>query len=451
MAETISGPVSLHAFDVPCDGGSGTNRVFILGDEHRSYQNMCRPCSASEGCRTILGFVDDAVRRARDGGTQLDVFVELPYVVRDGPLRTSWLRHIDSYMNQDSGRRLLESTDRASRKARYIGMLSVLYHAYRGNLYDDDAKSAEPNIRFHYADARLEPNVGELLPFDPADAPDRLHTQYGVRTTAQLKQLLDAFLFSRNFPRDVERAAGPLAARRIVTSALSSAPPRAPTSRPSASAAKNVHKIAKQFLRLPEGPVREAVRAYVADRADDAMAAARDDLGFDEGAHVLEAGRRARADAQAAVGAPGASPLWQQTVRLAHERFYRSFYRPVMQLAVHLVLMDAYLVARLARFCTRSEGAGGESIVYVGNAHAEYYVAFFTDYLGLAPVICQPIGAVPSKRLKRPSRMSSGDSNLNRCLPIVRHDRRSTCPSLGSRPLSLAPEGPSTSSSKNPR
>ena len=96
------------------------------------------------------------------------------------------------------------------------------------------------------------------------------------------------------------------------------------------------------------------------------------------------------------------------------------------------------LVARLARFCTSREGAGGESIVYVGNAHAEYYVAFFADYLGLAPVICQPIGAVTSKRLKRPSRMSSGDSNLNRCLPVVRHDRRSTCPSVGRRPLTFS-------------
>ena len=139
-------------------------------------------------------------------------------------------------------------------------------------------------------------------------------------------------------------------------------------------------------------------------------------------------------------------PLWQQTVRIAHDRLYRSSYKLVMQLAVHLVLIDAYIVCRLMRFCTRSEAAGGESIVYVGNDHAKYYVAFFQEYMRLVPVVCQPLAAVSEKRLKRPSRLSAGDSNLNRCIPVVRHDPRAAkCPSLGRRPLvSGRPPSPGT-------
>ena len=152
-------------------------------------------------------------------------------------------------------------------------------------------------------------------------------------------------------------------------------------------------------------------------------------------------GRLARAAAGvSAAGDPIAPmPLWQQKVGIAHEQFYRASYKLVMQLAVHLVLMDAYLVCRLLRFCTRPEAAGGESIVYVGNAHAEYYVSFFQDYMGLTPVVCQPASAVTEKRRKPPQRMSRGDSNFNRCVPVARHDRRTTCPTVGKRPLQATP------------
>jgi hypothetical protein len=434
---TLSGPVSLHVFDVPAqaqaqapDGGggaaAGTNRVYVLGDEHHSYQNMCRPCSSADGCQTILAFIQGAVRRARSAGTQLDVLLELPYVVRDGPLRTEWLQTLDAYMSRDSGKRLLESEDRASSKAHYVGMLGVLYHAFRQHLYDDDAKApgapGSNNVRFHYSDARLEPHVPLLLPFE---LPDAMHRR--VRTAEQLRALLEAFVFSRNFPRDVAKLIGPEETRRVlVPGALSSLSPA-----PSAPA---VHKIAKQFHRLPDGDAKDAVNKYLVDRIDDAVASARDDLGFDTGAHVLAAGRKARAALEAtATGAAGdaAMPLWQQNVLVAHERYYRSSYTWVMLLAVHLVLMDAYLVCRLMRFATRAPG--GECIVYVGNAHAKYYVAFLQDYLNLTPIVCQPIQIV--HKPKRPSRMSSGDSNLSRCVPVLRHDRRATCPSIGRHPL----------------
>ena len=90
-----------------------------------------------------------------------------------------------------------------------------------------------------------------------------------------------------------------------------------------------------------------------------------------------------------------ARQLWRTgLVEKAHERFYRACFPYVMSLGVHVVLMDAYLVCRLTRFCGQGgagERGGGVGIVYVGDAHADYYAAFLRNYVGLEPVVDHPL------------------------------------------------------------
>ena len=433
----VSGPVSVRAYDVPC-GSGGTNRVWVMGDEHFSYQNMCKPCDAEKGCCNVVSFVEDAIARAVSGGTQLDVLLELPYVPRAGAERTLAMRRWQRLMDADRGSRLRKSKDgRKSRKS-YLGMLAVLYHKYSRYVYGSSSssssgrrladsrgsrarsKGSSGNVRFHYADAREEPNVQALLPA----VPDRLLRR--VRTCGQLRQLLGAFLFSRDFERDLA-ALGLAAAEPATLSAMTDGGPRA------------VHKVAKQFLRVPPA-LSGTVRAYLDDRVEDAIEVVRADLGFDLGAGILERGRAAaqQASADAAAGrvphmTHGVTPMWLLRVRGAHEQFFRRAYRSVMQFAVQLLIMDAYLICRLLRYCCRPQAAGGECIVYAGNTHAEYYASFFEDYLGLKPAVCQP--TQQARSVRRLSRMMPWDSNLSRCVDVHVARPPATCRTVGKRPL----------------
>lgn len=431
----VSGPVSVRAYDVPCGGGgsSGTNRVWIMGDEHFSYQNMCKPCDAQGVCCNVVSFVDDAVARAVAAGTQLDVLLELPYVPRGGDERVLAMRRWQRLMDSDRGSRLRKFKDgRKSRKS-YLGMLAVLYHKYGWYVYDSGKggtarrtgrkpSMAASNIRFHYADAREEPNVQAMLPL----APDRLLRK--VRTCGQIRQLLGAFLFSDDFARSV---AG-LGLEPADPNALSALAPGGP---------RVAHKVAKQFLRVPQAAVG-AAREYLDDRVGDAVEVLRADLGFDLGAGVLQRGMAAARQAAADTAAGrvphmmhGVMPMWLQRVRGLHEQFFRRSYRSVMQLAVHLLIMDAYLLCRLLRYCCRPQAAGGECIVYAGNTHAEYYAEFFESYLGLRPVVCRPLQQVATVR--RLSRMMPWDSNLSRCADIKGPPPpHGACQTVGRRPLS---------------
>ena len=458
----VSGPVSVRAFDLPVEGGrmsarkqggGAVCRVYIFGDEHFSYDNLCPgPCRGGRDvgatratplkatrtptCSDIVGFVRGAVRDAEGetGGGDVDVFLELPYVVRAGPRRTAWLRTLEQFMSRDpdvlvaEARRSSRTGPRDGRKGkdlvrwilsgggsrssaapggaataaaaaaaartgdrlvadvarrvlgtapspRYVGVLSQLYREFRDELYDDDVKQQRAteagSVRFHYCDARNEPHVNRLL---PALDPERLHGVLGVTTVDRLREVLHAFLFAPDFAAECVRLFGPAEAAKLIV--------------PEAVSKGGAHKIAKQFLSLRPGPLKDAVRRYLDDRVEEALRVARDDLGFDSGARML------RGDGPGDGGLP-ARQLWRTgLVEKAHERFYRACFPYVMSLGVHVVLMDAYLVCRLTRFCGlggAGERGGGVGIVYVGDAHADYYAAFLRNYVGLEPVVDHPL------------------------------------------------------------
>ena len=428
----VSGPVSAHVFQIPSGG-----RVFIFGDEHVGYENLCAPCGAGNDCADIVTFVRRAVDAARRDPTAkpLDVFMELPYVVKDGPERRRYVRAIDARMAHDpvvfrpkkktdgsnnnkktwrmwggGGEGNAAAVDRAAMMARvlgdsprYIGVFSQLYREFRDDFYpvDDDAAFAKHNVRFHRCDARHESHVGRLLPFiDPV----RFHRY--VRTSDQLHEVLRAFLFARDFAGEIGRIFGTREAARVLLHMDAGRP----------------HKVAKQFHALPEGAAKAAVKRYLEDRLEDAVSVARSDLGFDGGPHVLAAAREAQSKAR--VRPHQDHMLWLRQMRVLHGTFYEAFFPDVMRFAAQLLVMDAYLLCRLLRFGCATPG--GVSIVYAGDTHAEYYASFFKDYLGLEPTVC-------SKLTSHRSLPETSD----RCVRLS--PPASQCTTFGRHPIAVRP------------
>jgi hypothetical protein len=369
----VSGPVSVHEF-VLTEGG---HRLIIFGDEHFSYESLCQPCDMGT-CQSVTRFIRAHVERAREAATSLDVFMEMPYVVPRGPQRDAMLRHLNAFMKRNAGpeaeqgllnkvvHRIVGSTPF------YVGVFSQLYKEFARDIYDDAHKSAAGrqgpgSVRFHYADARTEPNVRALLPGEA----DLFHKH--VRTADALSYLLHAFLFGRDFESDVRQVSSSLASQ-LVSSALSGLP--------GSSGRRKLHKVAKQYHRLRDGPVKAAARAYLEERIEEAVSVMREDVHVDSGAHTL-----ATADERAT---PSHNRPWLSNLRKFNHDLYRTAFQLGMRLSVHVVLMDAYLLCRLLRFAMQTpETSNGTSIVYVGDAHAEYYVRFFKDHLGLTPLACQ--------------------------------------------------------------
>jgi hypothetical protein len=454
----ISGPVSAHVFDI--DG----TRLFIFGDEHFAYDNLCQPCDSRNDCKDIVRFIRGLVDDTKASADTLDVFMELPYVVRDGPGRRRWLRFLDAVMGPD-GRdpkdvfplksRALEASPKgegrgarwpfwgggsrvsrvskvskvseASRRSeargvtsamvarvlgnspKYIGVFSQLYREFRNDLYGENDKSQQQRVRFHYCDARHEVHVQRLLPYiDPV----RFHRY--VRTSDQLREVLRAFLFARDFPAEARRIFGTREAARVLTWDAA------------ASSSGLMHKVAKQFHALPGGALKDAAKRYLDDRIDDAVSVARLDLNFDDGPHILAAAAEA---ASGGTGPKSEDLAWLWRFRVMHGQYYAAFFPEVMRFATHLLIMDAYLLCRMLRFSFASPKAGERrtAVVYAGDAHAEYYVSFFKDYLGVKPSVCAKLGPEAG----RPSRAT------DRCVRMA--SRPATCETLGPRPAAVRP------------
>lgn len=397
----VSGPVSVHEFHLTQEktgeGDAARHKVIIFGDVHFSYDNLCTPCHLPT-CQSVTNFIRARANAAHEDATSLDVFMEMPYVPPNGQMRNSVLKTWDSLMSRNAGpdsdnglfKKLLQRL--VGNTPFYIGVFSQLYKEFARDLYDDDYKRAAGrlgpgSVRFHYADARSEPNVKAALPVHAAT----FHKH--VTGTTALRDLLHAFLFGKDFVSDVKMA-GPSLVSTIVASALSTMP--------GSQGRRKIHKVAKQYHRLNEGPAKQAVRTYLEARIEEVINIMKNDVRVDTGVHTL-----------AAVD-PAATPTynqpWLSSFREMNNNVYQGMFQIAMQLAVWVVIMDAYLLCRLLRFAVQTpESAHGTSIVYVGDAHAEFYVRFMRDYLGVPPVACQ------TRR-----------SDINRCVDMAAAKRRSS-------------------------
>lgn len=346
----ISGPVSVYKFDL-----DDAKRIILFGDEHFSYDGLCSPCRRPS-CYDIAAYIRELANDA--SAKDLDVFLEMPYVTKRGnPDRERVLRFWDDLMKSDTGPRRgpVESirTFLTGPSPAYVGVISALYDEFAKELYDDDAKKKakkKGGPRFHYADARQEPNVSRLFPVDAVMS--------RVGDSSAVAKLLRAFIFAKDFGSEVSRALGNDAAREVSREALSS---------------EGAHKIATQFLRLPDNALKESLKSYLSERIDDVERLMKLDVGLDSKQHVLHS-----------PALDGGREPWLSKLRRANRDLFLAKFSMATRLAVRVLLMDAYLICRLARFA-QQQRAGGTTIVYVGDGHAQYYVDFLQRFLQLKP------------------------------------------------------------------
>lgn len=364
----VSGPVSVHVFDFPNEHSAGTNRLYMFGDEHFSYDHMCDACERSKGCATIMQFVDEQVSIANERHGTLDVFLEMPYVPSDGKIRDNVLTYFDRLFRSNAGppsgalhQALLKMVGSTPF---YIGQLAQLYKRYNRELYDDTYKRQDAQstgVRFHYSDARREPNVDAILNDDAIKWP-----------TAVMREVLHAFLFSSDFPADIRRALG--TDRAVVHETLSSTGPT--------DKRRVVHKVAKQYHALRDGRLKGALRRYLEDRVEEVITVMRDVVGMDSPA------------SSSSVNEWEQDPpyVWVSGLREWRTKLHTAAFKTALRFGAIMLIMDAYLLGRMLRFIgQRADTTGGTSIVYVGDAHADFYVRFFRDYIGLSASVCRPM------------------------------------------------------------
>jgi hypothetical protein len=447
--------VSAYAYDLPPAAGRAPglgHRVYLFGDEHFSYDNMCPRCDADAGCADIVGIIDREVAAAVARGRSLDVFMEFPYL--RGEHRDTQLRAWDArFRAEASPVHAVKSL--LGLPTRVYGVFSLLYRKYGARFYDHDAgagaspATGAPAVRFHYADARHEPNAAAMFrgfcqpPSPSCNAawilalPRRCRAALlafltHVGSAARVRDLLRAFLFGTDFVADMSRLFG--ADFRVVRGTLA-APPGAPEGAP-----RTMHRIARQFHKLAPA-ARAPVRAFLDRRIDELCALLADDLDYDGCASIVCAILTGR-PAGVAAGRSAATPDLESFALPCRVRRAQEFVHAllgdrgrlgrdgVLLLLLPALLMDAYLLCRMMRYATQQAAAGGTTIAYTGNAHSMLYARFFEEQLGLRAVVCHP-----ARRARR-------------CLVVP--STPGTCPAPVRRPSKAAAARPSSKGRKKP-
>jgi hypothetical protein len=363
VVKRISGPVSAHAFALRRPDGADHN-LYVFGDMHFSYARECKGCEADDFCVSVKALVRDMARKASEAGTTLDVFLEMPYVSRDRAQRAPVIQHIEKLTRADKGGGGASDPQKES----VVGVLGMLYHEFKVPLYGPKRPDSDSALRVHYADARHEPNVGALLMHFDVGAVRRAYARPG-----SFKAVLHALMFSGDFERDVRAV---LPSVRLRKSTLSTV------------GAKPVHKIAKQFLNLPPGPIRDAIKAHLTDRADVLLAMARDNLDFPASAEAPPPKNH--------------SNIVYGPMKHALSAARDQVLAMVLELDVPVLLMDAYTLCRSMRYAMyRPETKGGSTIIYAGDAHAAFYVDCVRDYMRVEPSVCTTISSYDQHKVSR--------------------------------------------------
>lgn len=383
--ELLSGPISAYRF-----AGPAGQDIWLFGDAHFSYDNLCSRCTPERHCRDITEFIQDAI----DHVGQLDVLMEFPYVPRSGARRSKVL---------SSTNRLLRRNAHISTKVhalfskiidmpgpQYIGVFSVLYQQFGDKFYG--VHDTSQSKRFHYADARTDAVVMRLLKF-PADIfsssqvkQDYVRLLTGLPTVQHWKHLLEAFVFATDF-----RAAVMDATKDTPGMSWVGDVPDAELARPPGitKGARRMHRIAKQFAKLPEGPLKEATHAFIMLKMTQLCDLMREPLSYDALAPI------------AAKRLASAHPKKDGDTHVL--AFMKGFQQILFQFNVFL--MDQYLVCRMAYYTFVVQATKpGTTIVYAGDDHTTSYMQYCRDFLGLTPLLSKPA--------------SSWDEDVTRCISL---------------------------------
>jgi hypothetical protein len=315
----------MYVFRIP----ERDHEIIIFGDMHFSYTGMCKPCNPRE-CETITLFIERYAKTKKS----LDVFLELPYVTRNKVIKKMWVNQIDTVTQRNVDN--LQYIDHGEGE-RVIGIIGHLFRVFKKNLYDDETKMTGNvrNVRFHYADARHEHNVVRMIPSDV----DRLIKQTDG-DIGRIVTTMRAMIFGIDFASSLSSLT---VRERQITFPFSLSTWRG----------RPVHKVAKQFLKLPAGEMKNKLKSYLEGRLEDV----------------------------------------ERTIRNIKQTKARATQIPLndeMLIYIRTIIMDAYLLSRMMYYANLDRTVGGASIVYVGHSHSIEIVKFLRDSIGLQLISCDP-------------------------------------------------------------
>lgn len=405
----VSGPVSLHVFQVntttpkttPNNGVKTppkTSTVYLFGDRHFSYENRCTQCTRSRGCYAIADLIERMAMDSVQKGKSMDVFMELPFASADAKLRQQTLKHAEQLFSK--GSILGNALDRlVGRSPQYVGIFSDLYERFKHATYRHQGQKSR--VRFHYGDARFEANAMQLLmPLNKSR--DWLQGLIVTLPTAdKVAALLRAFVMGSSFREDVLAVLGPDYPVPIVESALSNLDVLSADGK---TRRVRVHKIAKQFHRLPER-LKPVVRRYLEDRISRVHDLLKDVVNYDDGTRLL------RRDVLKGVVATSTEANLARELMQHRAQSFLQDACVALAYMVCVVLMDAYLLCRLLRYLFRADVEDGSCVVvYAGDAHIESYTEFFNVYLPgtseSVPLVCE-------------AQVWPDDNDPSRCVPVT--------------------------------
>jgi hypothetical protein len=387
----VSGPVSMRKYKI-----KSTN-VYLFGDVHFSSSNQCSNiCLSTGSCKDIVQFIRDFSETSNAKGRSLDIFMEFPYVDASNiKFKNMIMGYLDKIMYHNK----MNILKRIIPTGKRIGVFERIYQEFRNDMYG----VVNDNVRFHNCDARFEIHAFTLSVLDP------VMFQELMPTTKALRELLEAIIFSDDFPRDVQRVMGATNAKRFLKSK------------------KKLHPIAEKMKAVKDAGAKRALISYLNDRLDDIINVLDHDLGYNNGPYIDSVLREADNSRNKSRQTRVDTILHHNTEQVvaANNKVLKTFWSPMINLVMMVMLMDAYLLCSMvAQIYNGSDEA--DAIVYVGEAHAVHYHTFIRDYLKINALHCT-----------YPESINSSD--ISRCVPNTVDKRRGTrdCYTLGKHPNSI--------------
>ena len=387
----ISGPASYYVFDFPVTH----NVVYLFGDYHFSHKNQCSGCDKDKYCRSISKFIEKAEEDAIRRDTSLDVFMEFPYVVAEGPNRDMVLAKIKKVFSKDEhmggAREVLSKI--FGKDPQYIGIFSTLYKHFSDRFYHHS--NGNNRQRFHYADARFEFNVKRFLSPSSHKWIQVFHTH--VNSVVIFRRLLEAFLLGYNQTRSFQEEMYAIFGNEMTAFEGSL------TSK-TKNGKKTLHKIAKQVYKLPP-KMRAIVEKYIGDKLDSLCSILKHDIRYEDGVRMIQR----KSQSKGIDGLRDGTLAYIRSKRLTN---YIGIFIVFMELIAQTIMMDVYLLSRLLLYTAQSQSTSGTSIVYAGDYHISVYADFFMRYLNIRPMGC----SVP----KFPSNLTDGELQglVKRCVEV---------------------------------
>jgi hypothetical protein len=356
------------------------NRVLVLGDQHQSLRGTCKePACKEPACMTINQLVHGLVDWSLANGKHLDVFTEMQLVDDHAP-RAKLLHAFEQGYGRRVGKwsarvrqRLLEWVKLDSIFGRHPGYIVEFVYEFRRQFLQPPPELVNKGIRFHYADARVNSLLrgfgadlrGIIFGGRPADRTEAVRTFYATYASVkQIDDLMYALCFSKKLSKDVAKIGVRFQGGGAIKTPRSASADDQKRARTVAKPIKHplikddTYKVAKQVAKL-QAADRTLLQAFYKKELCNPSA--------------LGPSRELDAELKRHAQDPESPEARQFAI--------------VLLLHKTLALMDVYLLARMVYYMRKQE-PGSTTVIYAGDAHADNYRVFLTQYMRMSARAC---------------------------------------------------------------